>query len=190
LSIGQLNKDTRMKKLKLILQSIRLYFFRSSNQPGRNAPFNICDKIQTVRHVLVCIANHPVEAMAGVAAVKELKSTCPEWRISVCADDTVNMSGLHGVTIFRRSEADLNFYDMPKQPFLQNIFHHKFDLVIDLALEYDFTNLAILWKSEAELRIGFYHPRREDFYNFLLRQKPDATPEQAGRLLVNTLTSL
>ena len=147
----------------------------------------MCDAMQRAQKVLLCFPNSPEAAAFAIPTMKDMRAAFPNWRLTVCAAESANLADLRGVTIIRRAENSISYFGLPKKVFLQNLFQSKFDIVIDLGIEYDFTNLVLVWKSDAEMRIGFYHQGREDFYNFLLRQKNNATPEQAGQMLLNTL---
>ena len=54
---------------------------------------------------------------------------------------------------------------------------------------FHFNNIIIAWMSGASMRVGFYHPDREAFYNFMLRHKGEAPREDAYESLVNYLLS-
>ncbi len=180
-----------MKTLNKFLQRLRLYLYRSSKQfKDRDAPFNICDKIQQVKNVLICLPSDAALTPAAISAIKELQETFQKWNITVVAADNLVLTGLRRVAIIRRTAKDVASFGLPKKIFLQNVLQTKYDLVIDLSLDFNFTNLSVAWKSNADLRIGFYLPEREDLYNFLLRPKSDALPEQAFRMFVSTIKSL
>jgi len=183
-------EEWAMKSLIRLLQQMQLFLFRSSKKfKNQNSPFNICDKMQTVRNVLVCFPSDPAILSAGVEAVGELRKLFPQWRITLIMSEKSMLTGLRNLTLLGYSEKQLTFFGLPKKSLVQNLLKSKFDLAIDLSPAYDFKNLAIAWKSEAGLRFGFYHPAREDFYNFLLRQRADAEPAQACQALVNTIGS-
>lgn len=179
-----------MKSLKQFLQQMQLFLFRSSKKfKNQNAPFNICDKVQAVRNVLVCLPNDAAAVSAAVDAIGDLRNSFPKWRITLIVSENSTLSRLHDLTLLTYSEKQLTRYGSPKKSLVENLLRSKFDLTIDLSPAYDFTNLALVWKSGAGLRFGFYHPTREDFYNFLLRQRTDADPSQACQSLVNTIRS-
>ncbi len=180
-----------MKAVTKFLQLLQLYLYRSAKQfKNPDAPFNICDKIQQVKVVLICLPNDPASTPAAIAAIKELQQVFQKWNITVVAADNLVLTGLRRIDIIRRTERDTTSFGRPKKMFLQNVLQTKYDLVIDLSPEFNFTNLSLAWNSNADLRIGFYLHEREDLYNFLLRPKSDASPDQAFRMLVNTLKSL
>jgi len=180
-----------MKSLKRLLQQMQLLLFRSSKKyKNQNSPFNICDKIQTVRNVLVCFPNDAAAQSAAVDALGDLRRSFPKWQISLILSERSTLTGLHNLMLLAYSEKQLTYYDSPKKSLVENLRKSKFDLTIDFSSEYNFTNLALAWKSGADLRFGFYHPTREDFYNFLLRQRADADPVHACQSLVKTIRSL
>jgi len=180
-----------MKKLNQFLQSIYLLLFKSSKKfKQKDKLFNICDKMQTAKDVLLCFPSEPNAASFALSTARELQATFQSWHITVCVAETANAPGLRNATIILLTEKDVSFYGLPKKAFSKNLFQSRFDIVIDLGLDYGFTNLALVINSEADLQIGYFALEREDFYNFLLRQKMNASPEQAGQMLVNTLKSL
>ena len=114
----------------------------------------------------------------------------PKWRITLVVPEKMILAGLRNLTLLRYTEKQLTHFASPKKSLVENLLKSEFDLTIDLSPAYDFTNLALVWKIGTGLRFGFYHPTREDFYNFLLRQRADAEPSHAYQSLVNTIRSL
>ncbi|MBN1479552.1 hypothetical protein EH223_16655 [candidate division KSB1 bacterium] len=86
------------------------------------------------------------------------------------------------------TEDDISRLNMPKKELLQRL-NGSYDLAMDLSIPFHFINTVITWTQGEQLRIGFFHPRREKLYNFMLRRNIDATLDASYQSLVNYLHS-
>ena len=175
--------------LKLV-QSVQLRIYKISKQyKKRNSPIEFSQLVENASQVLVCLPNKVPTAPAAFQCVEKISNIFQHWKITL-------LSPVEGVpkqttkySIVAYSSDDLTRADKPKKELLQKFSNAAFDIAIDLSIPFNFTNIVALWKSEALLRIGFYHPVREAFYNFLLRLNNDSAYDNAYQSLLKYLES-
>ena len=103
--------------------------------------------------------------------------------------DELPLFTLPDIDVMTYTPEDILRFGMLKKGFQSKLEEASFDLVMDMSIPFHFNNIIIAWVSGARMRVGFYHPDREAFYNFMLRHKGEAPREDAYESLVNYLLS-
>lgn len=73
------------------------------------------------------------------------------------------------------SDRDVNFLGLPKKVLKQKILATEYDIVIDLNDDFHLPSTYLCLKSRASLKICFDHEKREPFYNFYFRARPNVS---------------
>ncbi len=79
-------------------------------------------------------------------------------------------------TIFRLPATDLTSLFLPPQALIERIAEKKFDLAIDLNIDFLLASAYICRASKAPVRVGFSSPHAEAFFNFLLQRDVSRDP--------------
>jgi ADP-heptose:LPS heptosyltransferase len=74
---------------------------------------------------------------------------------------------------------------LPNKFLINKIKKYKFDLIIDLNLEYDIFSLVLSTIPEANFRVGFVKKNSDYFYNYQIPQEINS--EKSYRNLLNSL---
>jgi len=74
---------------------------------------------------------------------------------------------------------------LPNKFLINKIKKYKFDLIIDLNLEYDIFSLVLSTIPEANFRVGFVKKNSDYFYNYQISQEINS--EKSYRNLLNSL---
>jgi len=181
-----------MNSLATFVQSIHLFRIKTSKRyKNQNSPFDIPQRLAQVSKIAICPPDDPSEVETAYKIVPKLQSCFNNCQVTIIIDESCALPhiDLSGIKVLTFSAEDLSRYKMPKKQFQQKLSIISCDMVIDLSLPYNFTNAVIAWTVGAQMRVGFYHPNREDMYNFLLRHKAGRAPEEAYQSLINYLVS-
>ncbi|MBN1560932.1 hypothetical protein JW998_11820 [candidate division KSB1 bacterium] len=173
-------------------QSLQLFRIKKSGRYKKeNLPFDVSQRLQQTHRLLVCLPAEPSEAILACRLIPAFKTRFGQCEITVVQEmkGGLPVVDLPDIDVMTYSLADISRFCTLKKGFQHKLAAASFDLVMDLSIPFHFNNVLITWTSGAGLRVGFYHPDREAFYNFMLRQKAEAPPEYAYESLVNYLLS-
>jgi hypothetical protein len=145
--------------------------------------------VKNASRVLVCLPVETSEVVAAYQFVDDISRNFQHWDITILTNENNAPRQKSKLSVVTYSDSDLSRFNSPKKLLLQKFKNISCDLAIDLSIPFNFANLVILWKSDARLRIGFYHPAREDFYNFLLRLHSNTIYDNACQSLLKYLKS-
>ena len=84
-------------------------------------------------------------------------------------------------------EQKRSLFGMPDKSVKNKLKNSNYDVVLDLSVDYNFDNLSLGWNVNSPLRISFSHPKREKFYNFIIRQGQETSNEHAFKSLSSYL---
>jgi ADP-heptose:LPS heptosyltransferase len=85
------------------------------------------------------------------------------------------------------SDKDVNFFGLPKKELRQKILATAYDIVIDLNDDFHLPSTYLCLKSRASLKICLDDDRREPFYNFYFRIRPDEKLNNKYKKLIQYL---
>lgn len=182
-----------MNTVNQFLQSLQLKVLRSSKQYREQTPsLNICEAVRKAGSILCCLPEDPAFGRFAQQMIEQLHRHHPEWRLTIVGQNDLLFNRLSNPQIeyIALDEKSINFYGRPQSLFVKQIKTRRYDMAIDLSIEYSFFNLILLWKSEALLRMGFFHPKREPFFTFLYRQHQETPPDQAYQAFFKQMESL
>lgn len=176
-----------MKAINNILQSLQLYGFRTLKRYREKIrPVHIIEAVRSAQSILFVLPADPALKAVAQRVIDDFTGRHPMQRVKLIG----RASGTVSDAVLTFSDDDVTFYGKPKRQFLERFAAAKFDLAVDLSIPYDFTSLAIILQVDAGLRVGFYDPVREDFYNFLFRRNANTLPDQSYRELFHYLEAL
>ena len=73
----------------------------------------------------------------------------------------------------------INWFNIPKKTFVDNIRHEKYDTVVDMHPKFNFFSAYLTLKSKANIRIGFLSKYSYLFYNIEIDRKNTEFIEQS-----------
>ena len=153
------------------------WHFRKSRDEQRS----FTTAISSARQVLLVMPLLSEDLQPASSVIQMLKSQFKEKRITIVTGD-------HGLEISRLLphghflhliKTQVGYFYHPRADFLKTINEKKYDLAIDLNLDFQLPSGYICRASGAHVRVGFSHPQADVFYNFQVR--PDPT---LGRKLI------
>jgi hypothetical protein len=80
-------------------------------------------------------------------------------------------------------EQKRSLFGMPDKNIKNKLKNTNYDVILDLSIDFNFDNLSLGWHINSPLRISFSHPKREKFYNFIIRQGQETSNEHAFKSL-------
>ncbi len=169
-------------------RSVISYYKFISRFGNRPAPVSIFEQIKDANNVLLCLPND-MQKLSGIVSFDSFRQVFPNAKITLLYNaDTIQNNGFpKGFKRIFYQKAQLSTLGMPPKSLRLDILREKYDIAIDLSLEYNYINTSVIWESKACLRIGFNHPMRDDLYNFLIRVKTGETPENTYNSLFRYL---
>jgi ADP-heptose:LPS heptosyltransferase len=182
-----------MNTINQFLQSLQLKMLRSSRQYREQTPSqDICEAVRKAKSILCCLPEDPVLGQLAHQMIEQLHRHHPEWRLTIVGQNNLLFKRLSNPQIeyFAVMEKSVNFYGQPQSTFVKQIKTRRYDMAIDLSIDYNFFNLVLLWKSETLLRMGFFHPHREPFFTFLYRLHQETPPDKAYQGFLKQMESL
>ena len=88
----------------------------------------------------------------------------------------ISLSNYESVLI---DEEKRSLFGMPDKNIKNKLNKIDYDVVLDLSVNFNFDNLSLGWHTNSPLKISFSHPKREKFYNFIIRQGEETSNEHA-----------
>jgi ADP-heptose:LPS heptosyltransferase len=146
------------------------YHFRRS----RDRIISFTEAVSSAHQALLILPLRHEEFLPTIMVVDLLKKRFEEENITVVTGD-------HGVEVMRmlpRSQFihilvhEINLLYLPSADVIQRVKKKKFDLAIDLNLDFVLPSAYICRESDARVRIGFVRRRADAFYNFQIQHDP------------------
>jgi ADP-heptose:LPS heptosyltransferase len=148
---------------------------------SRDEIISFTSAVSSARQALVIMPLTVHEVLSTVRVVEMLKTQFKEEHITV-------VTGNHGPEVIRMLprgrfihllKPQVSYLFQPRADFLNSIKEKRYDLAIDLNLDFVLPSGYICKASGAKIRVGFNHHHADAFYNFQI--KPDPT---LGRKLI------
>jgi len=130
--------------------------------------------VSGAQRVLVVMPLNQRELLSAFNVIVMLKRKFDEERITVIGDER----GLETLRLMPKShfvqirETDVDLFFHPRPAFLTLIKDRRFDLAIDLNLDFVLPSGYICRESNAKVRMGFAGPSVDRFYNFQIQPDP------------------
>jgi len=152
-------------------------------------PIDIFKQIKNATHVLICLPHEHEDKNLIMSSLHHFTHIFPKAKITIFynRDDHQQKQSLNNFRVIDYSKQDLTGVGLPNGQLKRKIFRHKFNIVVDLSISFNFINTAITQVSKADLRICFYHEKREDLYNFVIRHETKRTLAELFNLLLKHL---
>ncbi len=148
---------------------------------SRDEIISFTSAISSARQALVIMPLAAQDVLSTVRVVEMLKTQFKEEHITVVTGDR----GMEVIRMLPRSrfihllKPQVSYLFQPRADFLNSINERRYDLAIDLNLDFVLPSGYICKASGAAVRVGFEHQQADVFYNFQIRPDPSL-----GRKLV------
>jgi ADP-heptose:LPS heptosyltransferase len=125
-------------------------------------------------HALLILPLTP-SALSPAPVIDLLRKHFPDTRITIVTDEHDNAVSalLPGSKIVRMGTANTSRFFLPASDVTQEVKTRRYDVAIDLNLDFLLPSAYICRVSNARVRIGLARTGAEMFFNFLMR--PDST---------------
>ena len=150
--------------------SLARWHFRKTHDEQRS----FTGAISSARQVLLVLPLFSEDLQPTAGVIQMLKSQFKEKRITIVTGD-------HGLEITRLLphgrflhllDTQVGYFYHPRADFLRTLNEKKYDLAIDLNLDFQLPSGYICKASSAVVRVGFSCPHADVFYNFQVRPDP------------------
>ena len=147
-----------------------MYHFRGS----RDKMISFTTAISSAHQALLILPLSRHELLPNIMVVDLLKKRFKEENITVVTGD-------HGIEVMRmlpRSQFihilvhEINLFYLPCADVIQRVKKKKYDIAIDLNLDFVLPSAYICRESSARVRIGFVRKHADVFYNFQIQHDP------------------
>ena len=173
-----------MSTLVNVFQFTQLWFNKHSRQFKRGDAIDLCSRVQNVSKAMVCLPKEAQHLYPAKEMLEVLTKAYSNWRVTLVYDNRLSPGNwVNKYENYSFSEQELTFFGRPKKELTKTLSKLHPDVAFDLSHDYNFTNVSLVWLSRADIRVGFYHDIRKDFYNFLFRKKPQTPVERSYQLL-------
>jgi len=155
----------------------------------RPAPVSIFDQIDKAHKVLLCLPDNVNELHTELLTLEKFNHIFPKASITLLSNSNLEFkkSLLKNYQLMNYNQEEMTSLGQPPKNIKENILKNHFDIAIDLSIAFNYINTSLVWASQACLRIGFNHPKRDDLYNFLIRVNPEETLENSYQSLFRYL---
>lgn len=174
----------------MILHSIGQFFAFNFYRLGdrfKHKPesVSIFDQIKNASKICVFAPAEQLEFDAAKPILAKLGNIFPNGKgLLVLKQDLKSngvSSGNYETVILEEQKRSI--FGMPDKAIKQKLKNANYDVILDLSVNFNFDNLSLGWHINTPLRISFSHPKREPFYNFIIRQGQETSNEHAFKSL-------
>ncbi|HOX86313.1 MAG TPA: hypothetical protein PKW76_09265 [bacterium] len=154
--------------------SLKLHYWRQQRQQHKqNIP--ICDQLIKATSVLICLPPEKIGVETVMNSVHGLRQIFPNAQIALLNSSKYSLADyiINDFSIIELDESHITKWGSLDKSSQALLFKHPFDIVIDLSKAFHYLNTLVACSSRAKLRIGFGHPKRNDYYNFVIRLRPN-----------------
>ena len=171
-------------KASLKLHAIRQQFF----QKEEIVP--ICEHLSGVQSVLICLPTEKEGVEAVMNSVQEFRQIFPKAHITLLnsAENSLQDYIFNDFSLVEYQETSLSRWGLLEKSFRALLFKQPVGIIIDLSKAFHILNTLVVCSSRAKLRIGFNHPERNSFYNFVIRLEPNQDWERSLAILYRYLS--
>ncbi len=152
-----------------------------------NRVINIFEYMHNASQVLLCLPNEKAGCEAVSDYFPSLGKIFPGATVFLLVEENLTAHEIPEIfQILHYNSSGLNFWGSPRDV-LDKIKRNRFDVVIDTSRAFNFINTSAAFESQANLRICFNHPQREDLYNFIIRIDEKQSWKKSIKLLFQFL---
>jgi ADP-heptose:LPS heptosyltransferase len=173
-----------------IVQRLVIKFYKTLDRfAATSTTIDIFEQLSNAKHILVCVPQKGDDFSVAQQYLNALGGTFPNAVFSLLLHE--NQVLIESITfphqIITITHKHLSPLGIPQKGFINNIQRKQFDVVIDLAPEFNFINTFLCRASGSKLRVCLGNPKRYPFYNFLIRTDPALSLERRFEILVHYL---
>ncbi|MBN1996448.1 hypothetical protein JW935_02775 [candidate division KSB1 bacterium] len=152
-----------------------------------NRVLNIFEHIHNASQVLLCLPEEKAGYEAVSAYFDRLEKIFPSARISILVQENIGTDKIpEAFQVLPYNSSTFNIWGLPKT-LIENVKRESYEVVIDTSRSFSFVNTVAAFESQANLRICFNHPQREDLYNFIIGLDPKQSWKKSMQLLFRFL---
>lgn len=153
-----------------------------------NGLINYSEQIRNAGNVLICLPGKQDEFKKVFPKIDVFFDIFPRARLSLLmGDQQGDEKKLAAFRVIRYQPDRFNLLGLPSNEITREVTDEHYDITIDTSVSFDFINTFFVWKSRSNLRVGFDHQKRNDFYNFIIRRERSNSPGKALKVLFRYL---
>lgn len=149
------------------LEYIGLQYTRFIFRKEKDTQQVMTNFIERSRRALIILPTEYDDAFTAGTTFKALKEKFDHLQITILTEGirATPLNEFQKSKIIRMRSSHINKLFLPRQNFLRTILENKYDIVIDLNLDFVLYTAYISKASGANIRIGFAHKYTDYFYN-------------------------
>ncbi|MBN1543451.1 hypothetical protein JW992_15025 [candidate division KSB1 bacterium] len=136
---------------------------------------SICDQLTNVSSVLICLPEEREGVETVMSSMQGFRQIFPQARITLLnsAEYSLEEYILNDFSVVEYDESQLTRWGAPAKALRSLLYKQPVGIAIDLSKNFHRFNTLMICSSRARLKIGFSHPQRNKFYNFVIRLQPN-----------------
>lgn len=179
-----------MKPVKNILARWQISRLQKHLEPVQ---FSFPADLMKPKHVLVCLPGKLRELTLVKQFLPQISALFKSADITLLAMPGVKVADMYprkGYHILTPSTEQLSWAGLPKKSYLATLRDYKYDMIIDMNLEYNYFTQAILLSFPAAVRLGRGNHLGNPFYNFEIKTKYLRDEKNIYRSLLETIGTI
>ncbi|MBD3387049.1 hypothetical protein GF407_19250 [candidate division KSB1 bacterium] len=174
--------------IKRFIQNITLFYFNIIyGLLSKRQKVSIHNVLKQAENILVCLPDDQSGIQTTIRKIDRFRQVFPNADITLFNPTNRSLADRFesDFNLIESGKGILNFSQQINSKIKSEIFQQNYQVTIDLSRTFQYENILILCMSHADLRIGFDHPRKIKFYNFVIR----ISSEQTWDTCLDILTS-
>jgi hypothetical protein len=150
------------------------YQFRADEDDVRD----LTDFFRTAKSMLVILPVGYEEALIAGTILRDALKQHRNLQLTVIHNSTreTPLSELARCEVLRLNPGDINRFSLPKKPIMKRLADHKYDVAVNLNLDFILHTAYICKASRASVRVGCTHLASDVFYNVQVNLTTPASP--------------
>ena len=145
---------------------------------------------RSARNVLVTLPMRYEYAVLASDALREVRAKRDNLQLTVIHTSTrsTSLANFPNCEVIRIEPSDITRFSLPKKSFLRRVLNRRYDVAIDVNLDFVLHTAYICRASRAYVRVGFSHETADAFFNVQLKFNKNQTPQVLYRQLASCLS--
>jgi len=155
---------------------------------SRKSPIDIFDYLSKAKTVLVCLPIKAKDFSIAQEYFNKLGNAFPNAAFTfLIREEQVLINSTDNPHQVIQLPKQQSFFGFPPAELRKRIKKQKFDVVVDFSVNFDFATTLLCRASKSKLRICLSNPKRDPFFNFLVRTDPRLPLERHFEILIQYL---
>jgi hypothetical protein len=175
-----------------LLQTLTLKFYKILDRfISINTTIDIFEQLHKAKQVLICAPLKPDQFTIAQQCFQTLTREFTNAVISLLLQENQVLQEpiQHPNQIITITKQNKTSFGFPQKEFISLLKKKSFDVVIDLSPDFEFLNTYLCRASGSKLRICLSNPKRDPFYNFLIRTDRSLPLERRYEILIHYLNA-